>query len=149
MTDRKTEDPYRLERFVEAQEGIYETALSELRIGRKRSHWMWFIFPQIDGLARSATAAYYAIRSLNEARAYLKHPILGSRLEECTRGLLGLERLSASDIFGYPDNLKFCSSMTLFEHAGSQNELFAQAIMKYCAGRRDQKTLAILNAKRP
>jgi uncharacterized protein (DUF1810 family) len=147
MTERKRQDPYQLERFVEAQDGIYETALSELRRGRKRSHWMWFIFPQIDGLARSPTAAYYAIKSLDEAKAYLEHPILGSRLEECSRTLLGLERLSTSDIFGYPDDLKFCSSMTLFDRAASQNDLFAKAIIRYCAGQRDQKTLAILNAK--
>lgn len=148
MTKRKTQDPFQLERFVKAQAGIVETALSELRAGRKRSHWMWFIFPQIDGLARSSTAAYYAIKSLDEARSYLDHPVLGSRLEECTRTLLGLENVSASDVFGYPDDLKFCSSMTLFDHVAAKNDLFADAMTKYCAGQLDQKTLAILHGKK-
>ncbi|MGB5201603.1 MAG: DUF1810 domain-containing protein [Sedimenticolaceae bacterium] len=149
MTQRKNEDPFQLERFVEAQQGVYDTALSELKSGRKRSHWMWFIFPQIDGLARSSTASYFAIRSIDEAKAYLEHPVLGSRLQECTRMLLGLNQTSASDVFGYPDDLKFCSSMTLFDHAAPDNDLFEAAIIRYCAGERDQKTSAILGGKKP
>ncbi len=145
MTQGKCEDPFHLERFIKAQEGIYDSALSELRTGRKHSHWMWFIFPQINGLARSSTAAYFAIRSTEEAKAYLEHSVLGPRLQECTRTLLGLNQASASDVFGCPDDLKFCSSMTLFDHAASAGNLFEEAILKYCAGKRDLKTLGILH----
>ena len=109
---------------------------------------MWFIFPQIDGLARSSTAGYFAIKSVDEAKAYLEHPVLGPRLQECTRTLLSLNGKSASDIFGYPDDLKFCSSMSLFDHAAPENKLFEAAIDKYCAEERDQKTLAILHGKK-
>ena len=147
MSRGKSDDPFQLERFIKAQEGIYDIALSELQTGRKHSHWMWFIFPQIDGLARSSTAAYFAIRSIDEAKAYLEHPVLGSRLRECTSTLLNLNHASASDVFGYPDDLKFCSSMTLFDHAASEFDLFEDAIIRYCAGERDPKTLAILHGK--
>ena len=147
MTQGKREDPFELERFIKAQEGIYDTALSELQAGRKRSHWMWFIFPQIDGLARSSTAGYFAIKSVDEAKAYLEHPVLGPRRQECTRTLLSLNGKSASDVFGYPDDLKFCSSMTLFDLAAPGNDLFADALDKYFAGERDQKTLSLLHGK--
>lgn len=144
MSNCDTSDPYRLSRFVEAQEGVYALALAELRVGRKRSHWMWFVFPQIDGLGRSATASFYAIKSVDEAKAYLSHPVLGPRLEECTNVLLRLDGLSASDIFGYPDDLKFCSSMTLFDHVAPEPSLFGEALRKYCSGRPDEKTLALI-----
>ena len=103
-----------LERFVDAQRGVYPTALAELRAGAKRSHWMWFIFPQINGLGHSATTKFYALKSLEEARRYLAHPVLGPRLEECAQAVLAVEGRSVSEIFGYPDDLKLKSSMTLF-----------------------------------
>lgn len=135
-----------LNRFLQAQENVYGTALSELKNGRKLSHWMWFVFPQIDGLGSSSTAKRYAIKSTAEARAYLNHPLLGARLTECTKTLLTIKGLSASDIFGYPDDLKFCSSMTLFESVASKNSLFSEAIDQYFGGQRDAKTLAITGA---
>ena len=143
------DDPFDLNRFLHAQEGVYERALTELRAGCKRSHWMWFVFPQIDGLGRSATARHYAIKSLSEARAYLEHPVLGARLRECARAMLEHRDLTAHEILGYPDDLKFCSSMTLFEHAAGDKELFGRAIDTYFAGRRDAMTLMILGAGRP
>lgn len=133
---------------MQAQEGFYSVALSELRAGRKQSHWMWFVFPQLAGLGRGPTASYFAIKSIAEAEAYLHHPVLGSRLRECTKSLLSNNGLSASDVFGYPDDLKFCSSMTLFDHVTLNDPLFADAINKYCAGQQDEKTLAILRASR-
>jgi uncharacterized protein (DUF1810 family) len=142
------DDPFDLNRFLQAQEGVYEHALAELRAGRKTSHWMWFVFPQIDGLGRSSTARHYAIKSLAEAGAYLGQPLLGARLAECTRTMLGHQNITAQEILGYPDDLKFRSSMTLFEHAARDKELFARAIEKYFAGRRDAMTLMILGAGR-
>ena len=142
------DDPFDLNRFLQAQEGVYERALAELRAGRKTSHWMWFVFPQIDGLGRSSTARHYAIKSLAEARAYLGQPLLGARLAECTRAMLEHHGLTAHEILGYPDDLKFHSSMTLFEHAAGDKELFARAIDQYFAGRRDAMTLMILGADR-
>jgi uncharacterized protein (DUF1810 family) len=138
------EDPFDLTRFLQAQENTYARALAELRAGHKTSHWMWFVFPQIDGLGRSPTARHYAIKSLAEARAYLKHPALGARLKECTEAMLALHGLSAREILGSPDDLKFRSSMTLFEHAAEDKNLFARAIDTYFAGRRDAMTLMIL-----
>jgi uncharacterized protein (DUF1810 family) len=135
-----------LNRFLEAQESIYGTALAELKNGRKLSHWMWFVFPQIDGLGNSPTAKRYAIKSIDEAKAYLNHPLLGARLTECTKALLDIKGLSAADIFGYPDDLKFCSSMTLFESVASHNSLFSEAIDQYFGGERDARTLAIAGA---
>lgn len=146
MTTGNNKDPFQLERFVKAQEGIYSAALSELRAGRKQSHWMWFVFPQIEGLGSSSTALYFAIKNIAEAKAYLYHSVLGPRLQECTKALLRINGLSASDVFGYPDDLKFCSSMTLFDYVASEDPLFKDAITKYCGGRRDEKTLAILHA---
>lgn len=137
-------DPFQLQRFVAAQEGAYEQALLELRNGHKRSHWMWFIFPQIDGLAFSATAKYYAIQSLDEAKAYLQHNILGQNLSECTRTVCVIEGRSAHDIFGNPDDLKLKSCMTLFEFVDGPESVFGQVLDKLYAGERDQKTLQLL-----
>jgi uncharacterized protein (DUF1810 family) len=137
------EDRYRLDRFIRAQEWTYEEALIELRAGKKRSHWMWFIFPQLDGLGRSATAQHYAIKSLDEARAYLAHPLLGERLRECVAILLGLEGRSAEDIFGYPDVLKLHSSLTLFDQVSDGDDIFVRALNKYYGGERDGATLRL------
>jgi uncharacterized protein (DUF1810 family) len=134
-------DPHNLQRFVDAQEPVYATVLGELRAGRKRSHWIWFIFPQIAGLGHSPTAQHYAIHSLNEARAYIEHPILGPRLRECTGIVNSIEGASIETILGYPDNLKFCSSMTLFAHATEDNEIFHAALEKYYDGNPDEQTL--------
>ena len=135
---------YHLERFLEAQEGVYEQACGELRAGQKQTHWMWFIFPQIQGLGSSAMAARYAISSLEEAHAYLEHPVLGQRLRECTGIVVALQERTADEIFGYPDNLKFHSSMTLFAQAAAISEedlIFSQALDKYFSGREDPATM--------
>ena len=137
-------DPFELERFVAAQEDIYPTALAELKRGRKVSHWMWFVFPQIAGLGRSPMAHRYAIRSLAEARAYLDHPLLGVRLRECTEAVNAVAGRRALDIFGTPDDLKFRSSMTLFAEAAADRQPFAAALDKYYAGEPDAATLARL-----
>jgi len=135
-----------LERFVSAQEGVYAQALAELRAGAKRSHWMWFIFPQLAGLGRSATAMQFAIADRAEARAYLAHPILGPRLEECTRAMLQWRgKRSVDEILGPVDTLKFASSMTLFEAAGGA-PCFAEALDGFFGGQRDRASLAILAA---
>ena len=123
-----TNDPYNLQRFVEAQAPIYHQVTEELRQGSKRSHWMWFIFPQIAGLGSSPTAVHYAITSTDEAAAYLNHPILGPRLRECTTLVNQLQHRSIDQIFGYPDNLKFHSSITLFAHATPDNQVFLNAL---------------------
>jgi uncharacterized protein (DUF1810 family) len=136
-------DPLDLGRFLQAQEAIYAGALQELRAGQKRSHWMWFIFPQIEGLGVSSTARHYAIKSVDEARAYLAHPVLGARLLECTRAVNALEGRSLSRIFGTPDDLKFRSSMTLFEIVAGAGSDFSGALDKYCGGRRDEATLRL------
>src|SRR6056297_1672618 len=120
-------DPYDLERFVTAQEQVIGSVKRELRGGRKRSHWMWFVFPQIAGLGRSEMAQRYAIDSLEEARAYLAHPVLWPRLRECTELVLNIEGRTANEVFGSPDDLKFRSSMTLFERAADDGPLFADA----------------------
>lgn len=143
------DDPFDLNRFLQAQESVYAQALAELRAGRKTSHWMWYVFPQIDGLGRSPPARHYAIKGLAEARAYLGHPVLGDRLRECTRAMLAHKGLTAHEILGDPDDLKFCSSMTLFEHAADDKDLFGQAIDIYYAGRRDAMSLMILGVNRP
>ena len=132
-----------LDRFVEAQDGAYDDALAELAGGRKRTHWMWFVFPQIAGLGSSPTAQLYAIRSLDEARAYLAHPVLGPRLRECARALLGVDGRSARDILGYPDDLKLRSSMTLFARAADDPELFQAVLDRYYDGP-DPRTLKLL-----
>jgi uncharacterized protein (DUF1810 family) len=134
-------DPYNLERFVEAQGRVYEQVCSELRAGRKTSHWMWFFFPQIRGLGHSPTAAHFGISSIAEAQAYLSHPLLGPRLRTCTGLVNEIENRSIEQIFGYPDHLKFRSSMTLFAHATNDNLVFNQALQKYFAGEADRLTL--------
>lgn len=137
-------DPFRLERFVRAQEGVIEDAMRELLAGRKRSHWMWFVFPQVAGLGHSATAREYAISGLAEAQAYLAHPLLGPRLRECTRLVNAVQERTLDEIFGYPDDLKFRSSMTLFARAAAENEDFIEALRKYCRGEEDQGTVRLL-----
>jgi uncharacterized protein (DUF1810 family) len=138
-------DPFHLERFVAAQALVFAAALAELKAGRKRSHWMWFLFPQLRGLGRSSLATFYGIGSLDEARAYLAHPVLGPRLTLCTEALLAIEGRSLNAILGSPDDLKFCSSMTLFSRAGSGEEsVFRRALDRFCASRMDKRTLALL-----
>ncbi len=138
-------DPFNLERFVGAQAAAFDTALSELRAGRKRSHWMWFIFPQSRGLGRSPTSEFYGIASLAEARAYLAHPLLGPRLEEATRAVLAHGDRSAHAVFGSPDDLKFRSSMTLFAAASPDaGNAYEAALQTFYGGRKDEATLAIL-----
>lgn len=138
---RSVPDPYHLERFVEAQDPVFERVCSELRRGTKESHWMWFIFPQIQGLGFSPTAKKFAISSRGEAGAYLNHPILGPRLKECTRLVLLLDGLSIRDIFGHPDHRKFHSCMTLFAPVSSDSQLFKDALQKYFNGEPDRATL--------
>ena len=130
-----------LERFVTAQAKIMPRVLAELGAGRKQSHWMWFIFPQIIGLSHSFRGEYFAIASLDEARAYLAHPLLGPRLKHCTELVLAVDGKSANDIFGSPDDLKFRSSMTLFDKAAPEEPLFCTALDKYCGGTSDPATL--------
>ena len=138
-------DPYDLNRFVEAQEATYRHALAELRAGKKRTHWSWYIFPQIKGLGSSPMSTRYAIRSLAEARAYLEHPILGPRLRECVGVMNAHTRLSASEILGDIDAQKFRSCLTLFAQANDQASMFGEALKKYCSGDPDAATLAILS----
>jgi uncharacterized protein (DUF1810 family) len=135
-----------LQRFVDAQAPVYATVLQELSQGAKRSHWMWFVFPQLRALGRSATALRYGLASLDEARAYAGHALLGPRLQQCTQCVLDLTDRSALQIFGMPDALKFCSSMTLFERAAPQDARFSRALDKYCAGQRDAQMLALLES---
>lgn len=135
-----------LERFVMAQDAVYPQVLAELRSGRKSSHWMWFVFPQLIGLGRSATAVYFAIRDREEAREYLAHPVLGARLRECTETLLALPGLSIDTILGFPDNLKFRSSMTLFAALSETDSVFERALATFCGGQPDQRTLELLQA---
>ncbi len=138
------DDPFDLDRFVQAQAEDYDRALAEVRAGRKRSHWMWYIFPQIDGLGFSPMARRYAIKSAAEARAYLDHPLLGPRLVACSEAALGVEGRSASEIFGSPDDMKLHSSATLFASLGPDDSAFARLLAKYFRGRRDDKTLRLL-----
>lgn len=134
-----------LHRFVEAQDPVIATVLAELAAGRKQSHWMWFVFPQLQGLGRSPTAQFYAIASRDEARAYLDHPVLGPRLQRCTQTVLGVDGRSANAIFGVPDDLKFHSSMTLFaEAAGTEETLFRRALDRFFEGRKDPGTMALI-----
>lgn len=134
-------DPYDLQCFVDAQSHCFKQVCRELSEGRKQSHWMWFIFPQLKGLGHSAMANRYAISSLREAEAYLTHPILGSRLRHCTQLVILVEDRSIQEIFGVPDNLKFRSSMTLFANAAAENKVFKDALQKYFAGIPDQQTI--------
>jgi len=137
-------DPYELKRFVDAQEGVYEQACAELQAGRKRSHWMWFVFPQIRGLGSSPMAVRFAISGLDEARAYLEHPVLGLRLRECAGIVCEVKGKTVEDIFGYPDDLKFHSSMTLFAKAAAEAGVFGEALKKYFGGAMDQGTLKLI-----
>jgi uncharacterized protein (DUF1810 family) len=134
-------DPYHLQRFISAQDPVFEDVCQELRDGRKRSHWVWFVFPQLEGLGQSWTARKFAISSRGEAEAYLKDPILGPRLRECTNLVNLVEGRSIEQIFGYPDYLKFRSCMTLFAQVASDNDLFLRALQKYFGGQPDQWTL--------
>jgi uncharacterized protein (DUF1810 family) len=135
---------YNLQRFLDEQERFYDTVLDELRAGRKTSHWIWFIFPQIAGLGHSEMAQQFAIGSLDEAEAYLQHPTLGSRLRACTQLVLDVNGRIAEEIFPYPDNLKFRSCMTLFLTAATDNQIFQDALLKYFHDKPDQMTLDIL-----
>ena len=134
-------DSHTLQRFVDAQDAIYDRVLTELRAGRKTSHWMWFIFPQIAGLGSSPMAQEFAIASLDEARAYLAHEVLGPRLQECTRLVMAVQGKPIADILGYPDDLKFRSCMTLFAEAGGTSAPFRDALQQYFAGKPDARTL--------
>lgn len=139
-------DPFDLKRFVDAQAPVYGNVVGELRDGRKRSHWMWFVFPQLRGLGGSPTAVHYGISSLDEARAYLDHDVLGPRLRECARLVNEVQGRSAQQIFGSPDDLKLCSSMTLFASATEDNQDFIAVLEKYYDGRQDRLTLQRLAA---
>lgn len=138
-------DPFNLARFVEAQEPVLETALAELRAGRKRSHWMWFVFPQLAGLGTSPTARFYGIGGLPEAQGYLAHPVLGPRLLAATGAVLRIEGRTLGAIFGAPDDLKFRSSMTLFDRANEASDNpFGEALDRLCGGQADPRTLELL-----
>ena len=138
-------DPFHLERFVAAQAPVFTAVLAELTAGRKRSHWMWFVFPQLRSLGRSPTAKFYGIGSFAEARAYLAHPVLGPRLTLCVEALLATEGRSLHAILGSPDDLKFRSSTTLFSRAdGGNDSVFRRALDRFCEGQADERTLALL-----
>jgi uncharacterized protein (DUF1810 family) len=146
---RATNDPYDLGRFLRAQEGDYHQALSEIMSGRKRSHWMWYIFPQFDGLAISSTSKLYSIKSIDEARAYLAHPVLGPRLLKCAEAVVGVDNRSATEIFGSPDDLKLRSCATLFASVSPPDSVFDRILEKYFSGERDGKTLRLLDTDNP
>ncbi len=139
-----SDDPFDLARFLTAQEDDYADALAEITAGQKSSHWMWFIFPQFDGLALSATSRHFAIKSLDEARAYLAHPLLGARLRECAEAALHVEGRTATAVFGSPDDLKLRSSATLFAAVSPAGSVFERLLTKYYRGERDVKTLALI-----
>lgn len=134
-------DPHNLQRFVDAQNPVFEQVCAELRKGQKQSHWMWFIFPQLRGLGNSEVAIHFAITSRDEAQMYLKHSVLGPRIRECTRLVNLVEGRLINQIFGYPDDLKFRSSMTLFAAVTSENQIFNDALQKYFCGEPDRLTL--------
>jgi uncharacterized protein (DUF1810 family) len=139
--DQSSYDPFRLERFIAAQNPVFHHVLSELEAGSKTGHWMWFIFPQIRGLGESPTSIEYAISSRDEAKAYLRHPVLGPRLKECARVVILVEGRSAHEIFGSPDDMKFRSSMTLFAEVSPDDDIFKRALVKYFNGEPDPLTL--------
>jgi uncharacterized protein (DUF1810 family) len=141
------DDPHNLNRFVEAQADTYGRAIAELREGRKRSHWMWFVFPQWDGLGSSPTATFYAIKSIAEAKAYLEHPMLGPRLLECAATVLNIDGRSAHEIFGSPDDWKLRSGATLFARVAPPGSVFERVLDKFYHGEPDEKTIALLNEK--
>ena len=143
-TISNNDDQFGLSRFISAQKDIYNRILAELKRGQKLTHWMWFVFPQLDGLGRSTTAKRYAIKSREEAQAYLNHPLLGTRLFECTEAVFVTEGKSVAEIFGYPDDLKLKSSMTLFSDIAEPDSLFVGVLDKYFQGERDLKTLQLL-----
>ncbi|SAK64197.1 hypothetical protein AWB78_02233 [Caballeronia calidae] len=134
-------DPFDLQRFVDAQESVIDDVRAELSAGRKRTHWMWFVFPQIAGLGHSAMAQHYAISSCDEAKAYLAHPVLGARLVELTRIVNGVQGRGVDQIFGYPDDMKFHSSMTLFARTADDPDVFDEALRRYFGGQADDATL--------
>src|SRR6266550_4766638 len=134
-----------LSRFVRAQDEVYDTVLSELRSGRKTSHWMWFVFPQFAGLGTSEISQFYAIKSIGEARAYLEHPILGPRLTECSEALLSIRGRSAREIFGSPDDMKLKSCMTLLASISPVGSVFEKVLDHYYNGERDDRTLRLIN----
>ncbi len=136
-----------LERFLEAQEGVYQSALAEIRGGRKQSHWMWFVFPQLVGLGQSSMARFYGIRDLGEAEAYLAHPVLGPRLETCSEALLHIHGKTAHDIFGTPDDLKLRSSMTLFSAVAGAGAIYSRVLDRYFGGDGDSRTLELLEGR--
>ena len=136
-----------LDKFVRAQERDYADALREIRSGRKRSHWIWYIFPQMDGLGFSPTAQYYGIRDLEQAKDYMAHPVLGPRLVEISQALLDLPSSDPGAVMGYPDDLKLCSSMTLFELAAPDEPVFGRVLDKFYGGRRDELTLQLLGLR--
>lgn len=142
------DDPHNLERFIDAQRADYEKALSEIRSGRKRSHWMWYIFPQVEGLGVSAMAQRYAIKSVAEARAYLGHPVLGARLRTCAEALVSLESRSVEQIFGFPDDRKLRSCATLFGAVSPAGSVFHRLLEKYFQGELDMKTIEKIKAER-
>jgi len=135
-----------LERFLQAQQGVFDEALLEIKQGRKRTHWMWFIFPQVAGLGNSPTAQYYAIKSKEEARQYLAHPVLGKRLKECAQALLDLpSHVNAAEVFGFPDVLKLKSCMTLFAEVSEEKDnIFTQVLDRFYNSEKDEKTIAYL-----
>lgn len=138
------DDPHDLQRYVAAQAPVWPAVLAELGRGAKASHWMWFVFPQLKGLGRSSTAQHFGIASRDEALAYWQHPVLGPRLKQCTELMLDVSGRSALQVLGSPDDMKFRSSMTLFEQVAPEEPVFAQAIERYFAGERDERTLALL-----
>lgn len=141
------EDPYHLQRFLEAQHSVYYQALNELQQGERRTLWMWFIFPQLAGLGSSATSRYFGISGREEALAYLQHPVLGPRLRECAQAVLAVSGRSAEQIFGYPDVLKLRSCMTLFAAVAEPGSVFAQVLEKYYDGQPDPRTVELLGGK--
>lgn len=141
---RSSTDPFDLGRFLSAQEGAYPQALSEIRQGRKRSHWMWFVFPQFEGLGHSPTARHYSIKSIEEARAYLAHPVLGARLLECAEAVASLPPNTAERTFGFPDHLKLRSSATLFAAVSPEGSVFHRVLDRHYGGEPDARTLALL-----
>ncbi len=140
-------DPHNLQRFLEAQQDDYQQALAEIRSGRKRSHWMWYIFPQYDGLGFSSTSKRYAIKSVAEAEAYLRHSVLGPRLVDCAEAVLGVEGRSASEVFGSPDDIKLRSCVTLFAAVSPAGSVFERVLEKFFRGVRDEKTLRLMGVE--
>ena len=143
-----SDDPFNLDRFVRAQESDYQRALDEIKAGRKRTHWVWYVFPQFAGLGQSPTSQHYSIGSLDEARAYLAHPILGPRLTECANATLGVDGKTAHQIFGSPDDLKLKSSATLFALVSADDSVFHRVLEKYFDGRADERTLTLAHSRR-